>query len=51
MSVVQEQPEQAFVKGGLFARQGTALPKPGMEVFWGRHEAWEEQQKGVKVME
>jgi hypothetical protein len=41
MTVVQESPETAFVKGGLFAKGGVALPPPGYEVWWKNREKWE----------
>lgn len=43
-----ENQQTAFVKGGLFVRQDTALPPPGAEIFWHRREEWEEPTKGIE---
>jgi hypothetical protein len=48
---VKENPELAYVKGGLFAKAGVELPAPGYEVWWKRHEPWEEPVKGAMVIE
>lgn len=51
MSIVREAPDKAFVKGGLFCKQGVELPPPRAEVFWKRHEAWETPAKNARVIE
>lgn len=42
MSVGEENPEQAYLKGGLFVKTGVELPKAVVDVFWRRREEWEE---------
>jgi hypothetical protein len=44
-----ESHKMAYVKGGLFTKQGIALPPCKMEVFWHRREEWEVQTEGVVV--
>jgi hypothetical protein len=51
MSIVQQAPDTAFVKAGLFAKVGVELPAPGIEIYWNRREKWESPAKGAKVME
>ena len=51
MSIVKEFPDTAFVKGGLFAKTGVLLPKPGAAVFWGSREGWEASVDGAKLIE
>jgi hypothetical protein len=51
MSIVEENPDVAFVKGGLFCKAGTELPPPNLELFWKRKEAWEVPAKGAKVID
>jgi hypothetical protein len=47
MTVVKEHPENAFLKGGLFAQFGVGLPPPGKEQFFRRAEIWEKPHEGV----
>ena len=51
MSVLEIQPGTAFVKGGLFRKFGIDLPKPGLALWWRRHEAWETDIEGVKCVD
>jgi hypothetical protein len=51
MSIVQEVPETAFVKGGLFAKTGVELPPPGYEVWWKKREKWELPAVGAVVID
>lgn len=51
MSVVEEAPDTAYVKGGLFAKHGTELPPVGYEVYFKRSEPWETAAKGAHVVE
>lgn len=43
-----EDHKTAYVKGGLFTKNGTELPPPGAEIFWHRREKWEEPTSGIK---
>ncbi|KAH9213994.1 Mss4-like protein [Leptodontidium sp. 2 PMI_412] len=49
-SVVEKEPEVAYVKGGLFAK-GVGLPKPAVETFWRRAEKWEVPVEGAQVVD
>lgn len=49
MSVGDENPEQAYLKGGLFVKTGVELPKAVLDVFWRRKEAWEKSLTGEVV--
>jgi len=51
MSVVAENPDVAYVKGGPFAKAGVELPAAAAHVFWKRREKWEVEQEGVKYVE
>lgn len=51
MSVVSENPDIAYVKGGPFAKAGVPLPPPGAHVWWKRRENWEVAQEGVKLID
>jgi len=50
MSVVEENPETAFVKGGLFVKS-MALPKPAAEIFCERKEKWEPSVEGAQIID
>ena len=41
MTIADENPKLAFVKGGLFVASGIGMPKPGLDIFWKRAERWE----------
>jgi len=51
MTIVTENPETAFLKGGLFAKSGVDLPPPGLQQFWRRAEKWEKPVEGVKALD
>jgi hypothetical protein len=51
MSVVNENPDVAYVKGGLFTKLGVELPPVGAHGFWRRRERWEKPQEGAKLIE
>jgi len=51
MSVVVENPDLAYVKGGMFAKTGVELPVAGAHVWWRRKEKWEVAEEGVRVVE
>lgn len=51
MTVITEQPDNAFVKGGLFRKSGVPLPKPAVQLFMQRQESWEEPLSGVKALD
>jgi hypothetical protein len=51
MSVVSENPDIAYVKGGPFAKAGVPLPLAGAHVWWKRREKWEVAQEGVKLID
>jgi hypothetical protein len=43
-----EDHKTAYVKGGLFTKNGIELPPPGAEVFWNRREKWEKPTEGIE---
>ncbi|KUJ09848.1 uncharacterized protein LY89DRAFT_690244 [Mollisia scopiformis] len=43
-----EDHKTAYVKGGLFTKNGIEIPPPGAEIFWHRREQWEEPTAGIK---
>jgi hypothetical protein len=47
MSIVAEKPDNAFVKGGLFAKNGYVIPPAVLEVYWRNAERWEKPTEGV----
>ena len=49
MTIVDENPGLAFVKGGLFVASGIEMPKPGLDIFWKRAEKWEKPVEGALV--
>lgn len=51
MTIVSEVPERAFVKGGLFRKFGVDLPRPVLQLFMRRREAWEEGIEGIKSLD
>jgi len=51
MSVVSENPDIAYVKGGPFARLGVALPPAGAHAWWKRKEEWEKVEEGMKYID
>lgn len=51
MSVVAENPDIAYVKGGPFAKVGVELPPPGAHVWWKRREKWERPQEGAQLID
>jgi hypothetical protein len=50
MTIVSENPQIAFLKGGLFAKSGVDLPPPGKQQFWRRAEKWEKPLEGVELL-
>jgi len=51
MSVVEEKPDVAYVKGGPFSKAGVELPAAAAHVFWKRREKWEVKQEGAKYLD
>ncbi|KFZ09547.1 hypothetical protein V502_08674 [Pseudogymnoascus sp. VKM F-4520 (FW-2644)] len=51
MTITTEQPDNAYVKGGLFRKSGVDLPKPVVQIFMQRKEKWEEPLEGVKALD
>jgi len=49
MSIGEENPNQAYLKGGLFVKTGAELPKAVVDVFWRRREKWEGSLTGEMV--
>lgn len=49
MTIADENPGLAFVKGGLFVASGIEMPKPGLDIFWKRAEKWEKPVEGALV--
>lgn len=50
MSVVVENPDVAYVKGGPFAKLGVALPPAAAHVWWKRRETWEKAEEGLQLI-
>ena len=50
MSVVVENPDIAYVKGGPFSKAGVALPPAAVHLFWKRREEWEVEQEGLQYL-
>jgi hypothetical protein len=51
MTIVSENPDKAFVKGGLFRKFGVDLPRPVLQLFMRRREAWERGVEGIKSLD
>jgi len=51
MSVVVENPDIAYVKGGPFSKLRVDLPPPRAHVFWRRREKWEKPDKSMQLIE
>jgi hypothetical protein len=51
MTVVDEAPDIAFVKGGLFAKNGYEIPPATVEQFWRNAEQWEKPGEGMQICE
>lgn len=51
MSIVAENPDVAYVKGGPFSKLGVALPPAAAHVWWKRREAWEKAEEGLQYMD
>lgn len=51
MTIVDEHPENAFLKGGLFRKSGVELPRPVAEIFRQRAGDWEVPLEGVALLD
>jgi len=51
MSVVEENPGVAYVKGGPFSKAGVELPTASAHIFWKRREKWEVEQQGLQYID
>ncbi|KFX94378.1 hypothetical protein V490_04377 [Pseudogymnoascus sp. VKM F-3557] len=51
MTIVDEHPENAFLKGGLFRKSGVELPRPVAEIFRQRAGDWEVPLEGVALID
>lgn len=51
MSIMDVKPMIAFMKGGLFRKNGVDLPRPGLQLWIRRREPWEVLLHGTNNVE